>query len=298
MHGFANIESDMQHSANALATYRKAMPMYERAGNLVGVEAMHINIGQQLQRIRDLDGAEREMLLALEMTRQLGERHAEGIVTESLGGLYLDRGEPERALATMKQATEIARAIKDATTVAQTRRKQGESLHALGRTREAEEAFKDGVGQLDAMGETARIGEAEALARAAVEQHTRAGVDSGEADAALATVLVAAGKVAEAAAAADRAFAHEPDELHTQLALAHVELAEKHPELAIARLQKALAAPRPEVPLRLEAELLEARALAATGKSAASDAKLRAIAAEAKQKGFAFVEKAASHKPR
>ncbi|MGZ6124726.1 MAG: tetratricopeptide repeat protein [Myxococcales bacterium] len=41
MHGFANIESDMQHSANALATYRLALPMYERAGNLLGVEAMY-----------------------------------------------------------------------------------------------------------------------------------------------------------------------------------------------------------------------------------------------------------------
>ena len=111
----------------------------------------------------------------------------------------------------MKTATAIAEEIHDATTVAQTRRKQGESLHALGRTSEAEEAFKDGIARLDSMGETARsgdgklrlahlyldlgrLGEAEAMARAAVEQHERAQVDSCEAGAVLARVLVAAGK--------------------------------------------------------------------------------------------------------
>jgi len=314
MHGVANIESDMHHSEVALAIYRQALPMYERAGNLFGVEAMHVNIGQQLERARELDEAEKEFLLALELTQKLGARQSEGIVNESLGSLYLDRGDPARALETMKQAAGIAQEIHDATTVAQTRRKQGESLHALGRTGEAEEAFKDGIDRLDAMGETARsgdgklrlarlyldlgrLGEAEAMARAAVEQHERAHVDSCDAPAALARVLVAAGKIGEARTVAATAVARAPDELNGQIATADVELFEKHPELAIARLSKALAARLPEVPHRFDAELLLARALSAAGKTREAEGRRRAIAAEARQKGFVLVEKAALEKP-
>jgi eukaryotic-like serine/threonine-protein kinase len=311
MHGYANIESDMRHSTSALNIYRRALSMYERAGNLFGVEAMHLNIGQQLARARDLDGAEKELLLSLELTRKVGERHAEAIVDESLGGLYLDRGEPARSLETMKRATAIAQEIKDATTVAQTRRKQGEALHALGRTAEAEEAFKDGIGRLDSMGETARSGdgklrlamlyldlgrlaEAEATARAALEQHERAHVDSGEAGAALARVLVAEGKISEARTVADAAVARDPDGLTGQIAAADVELAEEHPSLAIARLAEALAARLPQVPEKFEAELLLVRALAADGKKEEAQSRRRALAEEAHKKGFARVEKAAS----
>jgi len=303
----------MHHSQSALAIYRRALPMYERAGNLFGVEAMHANIGQQLERARDLEQAEKEFRLALELTQKLGARQSEGIVNESLGGLYLDRGDPARALETMKQATGIALEIHDATTVAQTRRKQGESLHALGRTGEAEEAFKDGIARLDSMGETARSGdgklrlarlyldlgrldEAEAMARAAVEQHERAHVDSSEAGAALARVLVALGKIGEARTVATAAVARAPDELSGQIAAADVELSEKYPELAIARLNKALAARLPEVPHRFDAELLLARALSAAGRIREAESRLRAIAAEARQKGFILVEKAAMEK--
>ncbi len=311
MHGYANIESDMEHSASALAIYRQAMPMYERAGNLAGVQAMHTNIAQQLVRSRDLDGAEKELRLALVLTQTLGDRHAEAIVNETLGGLYLDRGDPARALETMRKASAIAEEIKDATTVAQTRRKQGESLHALGRTAEAEEAFKEGIARLDAMGETARSGngkvrlarlyldlgrltEAEAMARAAVEQHERAQVDSAESSAVLARVLVAQGKIAEAQAVAAAAVARSPTELEAQIAAADVEAAEKHPDLAIGRLRKALAARLPEVPARFEAELLMGRALGAAGRTKEKEARLRAVAAEAKQKGFVLVERAAT----
>jgi len=311
MHGFANIESDMRHSASALAVYRQALPMYERAGNLVGVEAMHTNIGQQLVRARELDAAEKELRLALELTQKLGERHAEGIVHESLGNLHLDRGEPARALEAMKKSTAIAGEIHDATGLAQTRRGQGEALHALGRTAEAEEAFKDAITRLDSMGETARsgdgkvclarlyldlrrLGEAEAMARAAVEQHQRAHVDSCDAAAVLARVLVAAGKVPEARTVSTAAAARAPDDLLGQIAVADVELSEKRPKLAIARLTKALAARLPEVPQRFEAELLLARALAADGKTEETRHRLRALADEAKQKGFILVERAAS----
>ena len=311
MHGFGNIESDMQHSANALATYRLALPMYERAGNLLGVEAMHTNIGQLLARAGDLEGAEKSLQRALELSRRLGERHAEAIVHESLAGLYLDRGEPQRALQTLRTATQIAREIHDATTVAQTRRKQGELLHALGRSEEAEEAFKDGISQLDAMGETARsgdgklrlallyldlgrLGEAETVSRAAVEQHRRAQVDSGEASAALARVLVAQGKLAEARAAAEGALEKSPGEAATQVAAAELEVAERHPQLAAARLAKVLSARLPAVPARLQVELALGRALLAAGRTAEAKARLASVAAEAKQRGFAGVERAAS----
>ncbi|MGZ6124725.1 MAG: tetratricopeptide repeat protein, partial [Myxococcales bacterium] len=224
-------------------------------------------MGQLLERSGDLEGAEKALTRALELTRKLGERHAEAIVHESLGGLYLMRGEPRRALETMQLATGIAGEIHDATTLAQTRRKQGESLHALGRTSEAEEAFKDGIAQLESMGEIGRSGdgkirlallyldlgrlaeaETETVSRAAVEQHRRAQVDSGEASALLARVLAAEGKLAEARAAAERALERSPGELRTQLAAAELEMAEKHPQLAIARLRKSLVGQVANVP--------------------------------------------------
>jgi tetratricopeptide (TPR) repeat protein len=289
-----------------MALYRQALPMYERAGNLIGVEAMHLNIGQQLERTRDLDGAEHEMLAGRDLARQINERHAEAIANESLGGLYLDRGEPEKALATTRAATALAASIKDATTVAQTRRKQGEELYAMGRVKEAEEAFRDGIGQLDKMGEigrsgngklrlarvyldTGRVPEAETLARAAADQFKKAGDDSGDAGAALTDVLVAAGKVGEARTIADEALAKDPQNLRVQAAVANVEVAEKHPDLAITRLEKALAARLPEVADRFDAELLLGRALGAAGRGTEAKTRMRGLAAEAKQKGFALV---------
>ncbi len=151
---------------------------------------------------------------------------------------------------------------------------------------------------------------AEAMARAAVEQHERAHVDSSEAAAALARVLVAAGKIEEAHTVAATAVARAPDELNGQIAAADVELSEKHPELAIVRLNKAVAARLPaivrlnkavaarlpEVPHRFDAELLLARALSAAGKTQEAESRFRTLAAEARQKRFALVEKAALEK--
>jgi len=73
-----------------------------------------------------------------------------------------------------------------------------------------------------------------------------------------------------------------------------VELWQKHPGLAIARLSKALAARLPEVPQRFEAELLLAQALAADGKTLQMQTRLRALTDEATKKGFVLVAKAAS----
>jgi len=118
---------------------------------------------------------------------------------------------------------------------------------------------------------------AEAMARAAVEQHERAHVDSSEAAAALARVLVAAGKIEEAHTVAATAVARAPDELNGQIAAADVELSEKHPELAIVRLNKAVAARLPEVPHRFDAELLLARALSAAGKTQEAESRFRTL---------------------
>ena len=63
--------------------------------------------------------------------------------------------------------------------------------------------------------------------------------------------------------------------------------------MRFARLNKALAARLPEVPHRFDAELLLARALSAAGSTREAESRLRAIAAEARQKGFVLVEKAA-----
>jgi thioredoxin-like negative regulator of GroEL len=52
----------------------------------------------------------------------------------------------------------------------------------------------------------------------------------------------------------------------------------------------------PEVPHRFDAELLLARALLAAGRSREAESRLRAIVAEARQKGFVLVEKAALEK--
>ena len=62
-------------------------------------------------------------------------------------------------------------------------------------------------------------------------------------------------------------FGAEPWRSPTQIAAADVELGEKHAQLAVARLQKVLSAPVPNVPARLEAELLLGRALLGDGRT-------------------------------
>jgi len=61
-------------------------------------------------------------------------------------------------------------------------------------------------------------------------------------------------------------------------------------------VREALAARLPEVPHRFDAELHLARALSAAGRTREAQSRLRAIVAEARQKGFVLVEKAALEK--
>ncbi|HEY5676361.1 MAG TPA: hypothetical protein VIR81_06245 [Myxococcales bacterium] len=74
-------------------------------------------------------------------------------------------------------------------------------------------------------------------------------------------------------------------------------MAERQPQLAIARLTRALAGRVADVPQRFQAQLLLARALAATGRAQEAGSRRRALAAEAKAKGFALVESAAARGP-
>ena len=307
------IESDRNHHAEAMRFYGLALPLYEAAADRAGVATVELNLGQELHTAHRYRESEAQELRALAVDRELGNRRGEAITLESLGALHLDRGELARAVETEQEAIGVATQIHDVTTMAQTRSKLAQALHRQGKVAAAEESFKQAIASLQQLGETwrtanaevklarlyldvGRVGEAESLARSAVGLHARAAVDTGGSGALLARALVARGKLPEARAAIDEALAraHPGDEgLELQTAAAEVEIAERHPERAVARLQGALKT-EPALPERLDAELVLARAELAARQPGAARTRLRAVAEEARAHGFTLVARHAT----
>jgi tetratricopeptide (TPR) repeat protein len=308
----AGVESDLNHHDEALRLYKAALPLMEQAANRAGLTSVHLNLGQQLAHAGKLDEAEAEEQAALALTRELGQRRIEAIALESLSGLYLDRGEPERALETARQGLAVATQIEDATTMAQTRSKVGQVLHALGRVDEAEAALRGGIAELQRLGEGYRVGnaqthlarllldvgrlaEAEALAVSAVSLHEQAAVETAESGAVLAQALVAEGRTTAARAAVDRALAHGGGELlELQMAEGEVELAEGHAGAAVTRIERALAKAPPALGPRFDAELALAHAERAAGHARAADERRRHVAEEATRRGYLLVARRAA----
>jgi eukaryotic-like serine/threonine-protein kinase len=301
--GLAGVESDLGHHPEAMAIYREVLPLYERAANRVGLAQTHINLGQQYLDARQLDDSERELQAALALARELGKRNYEAVANESLGALYLDRGELDRAIAAEEQGQALAAAIKDVTTMAQTGGKLGEALTWRGDVERARATLDQAIAILDGQHEIGRLGwaeinrarlglmtgrldAAEAAARRAFELHRRAHVDADDGAAMLARVLVARGKVDEAA---EVAAAARGEDLTVAVARAEVELAQRKPAAAAQRLERALAGPLPRVPDRLDAQLVLARAEQASGRAREARDLLRAVETEVRARGFGLL---------
>ena len=317
LNGLAGVESDLDHHAEALRLYREELPLFEKAADKEGLAQAHLNLGQQLRhrgQPGDAEDAEKEMQTSLGLAREIGQRKVESIAYESLGSLYFARGELSRAAEAERQGMAVSTQIHDVTGIAQTRSKLAEVLDAEGQPALAEQSFVQAIAELTQLGESWRVGnakvrlarmylhagrlaEAEAQARSAVDLHERAAVDTSESGAVLTRVLVAERRLPEAHAALANAERHGSD-LPVQIAAAELEIAERQPERAVARMQSAVVASSPSLAERFEAELVMVRALAATRRTREAEAQRRAIRVAALQKGFVGVAKRAGEPPR
>jgi serine/threonine protein kinase len=303
--GLAGVESDLNRPLEALRLYREARPLLEVADNRAALVATHLNLGQQLVRVRELDEAERELQRALTLAREMGKRNFEAIALESLGALYLDRGELARAVAIERLAQGVAAHIQDATTVAQTGVKLGEALAAHGELELAEVELARAIAALERLRETGRLAyakvelarlllftgrleEAERSARSAVALHEEAGVASALSPALLARVLVARGRAREARELIARARARSR-EMAVETAAAEVELASGRAGQAVDTLTRAIAGELPRVPDRLDAQVVLAAAQRAAGRRREAEALRRAVLEEARAGNFLLV---------
>ena len=98
---------------------------------------------------------------ALEIVRQIGDRHAEGVVVGNLGVAYADLGEPRRAIEFYEQQLEIALEIADRRGEATVLNNLGSAYADLGEPHRAIESYEQQLGIAREIGD--RYGEGQTL---------------------------------------------------------------------------------------------------------------------------------------
>jgi tetratricopeptide (TPR) repeat protein len=304
---FAAAEADLDHHPSSIESNRKAIPLFEKSANKAGLAAVHLNLGQQLEFLRQLDDAEKEIQAGLAIAQEIGNRYTQDICWESLGELDLARGQVQRSIEAEQECIRISEKIKDVTGVAQGTSKLGEALGYHGDVERGEKEFRKAIAALEHLGETApianaqvrlarllhavgRLDEAENLARSAVALHEKASVDTGESGAILTRVLVAQRKLDEARQVIEKAKARE-DDASVEIAQAELDVVDGRAAHAVDELERLLASPPWRITDRMEAQLVLTRALQAAGRAREATALSRTLLAEAKQKQLDLVSR-------
>jgi len=125
----------------ALESYRQAEKVCLQVGEDLHLANLGIGMGNVARLQRRFTDAETALLAALERARSHGARREEALALEFLGELEYDQGRPERALSRYRDSLSIAeRVAPDGDLIVELERRRAESLCALGRLDEAEQA--------------------------------------------------------------------------------------------------------------------------------------------------------------
>ena len=138
-----------------------------------------------------LDDAEVAAARALDVSRQVGARREEGTSLNALGVVTATRGDPDRGIAHLREALDIAREVQGPYSVGAAYVNLSHVLAFAGRLDECAELCREGVAELsrygqdrqfgsilvtngsDALIKAGRLGEAEPLIDAAMARHPR-----------------------------------------------------------------------------------------------------------------------------
>ncbi|WP_160097044.1 AfsR/SARP family transcriptional regulator [Kibdelosporangium aridum] len=108
---YATVYSELGREAEAVAYHRRALVLYEEAGDRKGeaisLHAMAAGLSMLDKNVDAIGLVNRAMDIYL----SLGDRHGEGNCWECLGLIHKNMGDPEQAVSCMKRAVEIYREV-------------------------------------------------------------------------------------------------------------------------------------------------------------------------------------------
>jgi len=281
----------------------------DRAGEASALD----NLGVALRRKGDLAGARQRHETALAIRRQIGQKIGEVASLNNLGSVLLDQGELAAARRSFDSALALSEKTGNKSAAAYALHGLGEVLAREGRTAEARQRYEQAIALRTQLGEKGTLAESQLalaaalldagdaphageLARAAAEELGRQGATSNEA-VALAVAALAAetrGEASQAREEIDRATALTAQDqdlrarLTVQLAAARLRRV-KDPEAALRDVAEQ-AARAGLLELRLRADL----ALAESEPEARRQARLAALAQEARSHGYEVIARSTS----
>lgn len=125
--------------------YEAPEPLDAKGGRSVHLETL----GAVLQRRGDVEAARRAFEEAVELARQVEDRHSEATALTRLGRLYVETGEPATALRLLDEAAELFERVNDPRGRAASRVRSGEALRDLGRLDEAWRRIEPALGTIE-----------------------------------------------------------------------------------------------------------------------------------------------------
>lgn len=143
----ADLRGDLHE---ALAYYRLALPLWERADRLPGVAQTHHNIGLSYRALGRLDDALAAHARALDAAERAGHRPLVAMSLTARAECELDRGDPGLAGELVRRGLELAREFGDPVA-------EGEALRVRGLARSAIGDVAMALADFDAAGESAAV---------------------------------------------------------------------------------------------------------------------------------------------
>lgn len=111
LHNLAEIHRSLGSPRQALGWYRQALPLHWAAGNVLGEVLSLFGVANALRHCGDGPGARRHYAQALALAERHGERTMQARALHALATHHAELGDLDNALACMRGAVEVDRAI-------------------------------------------------------------------------------------------------------------------------------------------------------------------------------------------
>ncbi len=268
----ASVLSEQGHLAEALRLYQETLLQWRETGDRTGEATTLNNIGETLWKLGRLGAARESLEASSGRFRSMGSRRGAAFSLFNLGFVAFDAGDLPGARRAFEESLRLSRATGERSLAAVATFGLGNLLLAEGSLPEARRAHEDALAQRRALGERGRTAESlVALGRLALEEGH----------------FQEAEEAAREAAREFRSEAAPQSEALAQAVLAEALVGRWSLDEAQRTIGEAMALAQGEAPVpRLVVAVAAARVSAATDRPVEGVKQLRAIRAEASQRGL------------
>jgi tetratricopeptide (TPR) repeat protein len=130
----------------ALAAARAGLVEAKARGMSITEADAHLNIGESLWALDDIDNAMAEIEAARDLYEQLGEKRNLSMALAGVAGLRAQRGEPKKAIPDLERALAVARDLGDRFQIGVRLRRLGDTELEIGNVRQADAAWSEARG--------------------------------------------------------------------------------------------------------------------------------------------------------